>query len=942
MESGPAGVRRDVRSCTMTVGLAGRDVELNAIRHALTGRPDRLNAVVLEGAAGIGKTSLLRQLFDEHTEGSALSARPVEPERQLTFAALGDLLTGVADELLTGLPGPQQDALDAALLRGAAGRSPGVRAVGTALRTVLARLAQQGPLLVIVDDVQWADEPSLAALAFAVRRLDGCAVRLIVAERIPEGSTPVDPLGLDESLLPRPVHVRLGPLTLGAIFHVVREHTGVVLPRPLLVRVTEESRGNPLYAIELARALAESDVQVSAGDPLPVSGTLDGLIESRLARTPPEWTATLLALALSRDPPLDELERAVPGAARVVDAAHAARLVEWRDERLRFSHPLFAAGVVRRAAPAARRTMHRRLGEISDDLERRARHLALGASGPDEAIARSLTEAATAAARRGAWGQAAELAGLAERATPAAMAAESSHRALLRGGFLARAGDSQGAEHVVTEVLDRVGTGELRARALELRARLAFDSTGAEATLLPGCDEALTLTDDPHLRARIHATRGAIRSYVDVHQAIEDAERAIELLTGEPEPDAAVFVTAVMVLTGCRFERGEPLPTDLIDRALEIEREQPNPDVGDRLGPALGSFLKYSGRLAEARHHLLAGYQAACEEGDDGSLPYAVSHLPQVELWAGRPAEAERWAEEHLALAEHTGQAGQRISAFYNLAQIHTEQGRFDDAEGELDAAEALARESDATWTAGPLASARGYLHLLRGETDAAITELRRSSEVFTGTGSARPRRGDRELAEALVRAGRLDEARPVIDRLAATSAAIGHHDLLGGASTCAAMLAAAEQRLDDAASLIEEALAELDRGEEPVALGRALLVQGQIRRRRGERRLAVDALERAERIFTDAGALPWATRAVEERGRVPVRQQRGTGMTEGEQRIALAAARGLTNQEIAAELFVSVKTVEANLTRVYTKLEVRSRAELTARLATGSASPNS
>ena len=922
----------------MTVGLAGRDAELSAIRHALTDRPGRLNAVVVEGAAGIGKTSLLRHVFDEHVDGVAIAARPVESERRLTFAALGDLLNGVADELLTGLPPPQQDALDAALLRGGAGRSPGVRAVGTALRSVLSRLATDGPLLVAVDDVQWADEPSLAALTFAVRRLEECDVRLLVAERVPEGATPADPLGLDGALSERPVRVRVGPLTLGAVFHVVREHTGVVLPRPLLVRVTEESGGNPLYAIELARAIAESGVHGSAGEPLPVSGTLDGLIESRLARTPPEWESALLALALSRDPPLDELERAVPGATGVVDAAHAARLVEWRDGRLRFSHPLFATGVVRRASPGTRQAMHRRLAATSDGLERRARHLALGAAGPDETIARTLAEAARAAARRGAWGQAAELAGLAERLTPAELVPEAHDRALLRSGFLARAGDAQGAQQIVSEVLGSVDGGELRARALEQQARLAFDSTGAEASLLPACDEALELTDDPALRARIHATRGAIGGYVDVERAISDAEQALALLATEPAPDPVVYVTAVMVLTGCRFERGEPLPTELIERALEIEREQPNPDVGDRLGPALGSFLKYSGRLAAAREHLLAGYQAARDEGDDGSLPYAVSHLPQVELWAGRPAEAERWAEEHLAISEHTGQAGQRVSALYNLAQVHIEQGRFAEAEAELDAADAIARESDGAWTQGPLASARGYLHLLRGEVEPAIAELRRASEVFAATGAQRPRRGDRELAEALVRGGRLDDARPVIDRLAASSAAIGHHDLLGGALTCDAMLAAAEQRLDEAASLIEDALAALALGEEPATLGRALVVQGQIHRRRGERRLAVDVLERAERILTDAGALPWAARAAEERGRVPVRQPRAAGLTEGEHRIAHAAARGLTNQEIAAELFVSVKTVEANLTRIYAKLEVRSRAELAARLAAGSA----
>jgi DNA-binding CsgD family transcriptional regulator len=176
---------------------------------------------------------------------------------------------------------------------------------------------------------------------------------------------------------------------------------------------------------------------------------------------------------------------------------------------------------------------------------------------------------------------------------------------------------------------------------------------------------------------------------------------------------------------------------------------------------------------------------------------------------------------------------------------------------------------------------------------------------------------------------------RPVSGRLEAAARRTEHHDLVAGALACRALLAAAEQRLDDALSIIEAAVATSERGEEPLAMGRALLVLGQIRRRRGERRLAIDALAEADRIFDAIGAVPWAAQAAAERARIPVRQRAGPGLTEGEERVALAAARGLTNQQIAAELFVSVKTVEASLTRAYAKLGVRSRAELATRFAT-------
>jgi DNA-binding CsgD family transcriptional regulator len=239
------------------------------------------------------------------------------------------------------------------------------------------------------------------------------------------------------------------------------------------------------------------------------------------------------------------------------------------------------------------------------------------------------------------------------------------------------------------------------------------------------------------------------------------------------------------------------------------------------------------------------------------------------------------------------------------------------------------------------LAGARGYLHLLRGELEPAIDQLQQSAGVFAGTGARRPRRGDRDLAEALVRGGHLAEARPVIDRLETAARRTEHHDLLGGALACRALMAAAEQQLDDALSVIEAALSTLQRGEEPLAIGRAVLVLGQIRRRRGERRLAIDAFTEAARIFESIGAVPWAAQATAERARIPVRQRAGPGLTEGEERVALAAARGLTNQQIAAELFVSVKTVEASLTRAYAKLGVRSRAELATLLATTQPPPH-
>ena len=915
----------------MSGALIGRDREVALISTALARATGRVAAVMLEGAAGIGKTAVLGHVAAAHTDGRTVVARPTDNEAALTFAVLADLLEQLPESALDGLPAAQQTALDAALLRTGDGAAPNPRAIGNALRTVLSRVAAEQPLLLVVDDVQWADRASCTALGFALRRLDAAPVAVLTAARVDRSPAP-DPLGLVRGLASPPVRVALGPLTLSALFQVIREHTGLVFPRPALARIAGVSGGNPLYAVELARALGEHGAVPPADEPLPVPDTLDALIAARLAGVPVAYRQALLAIALGDGRGPAELEQML-GRDAHVDAVLATGMVELHAGQLRFSHPLFAAGMIARASVDERRTTHRRLAAIAHDPERRARHLALGADGPDEHTAAELAGAAERAARRGAPETAAELMQLACRVAPSSIDAASLHRRRRLAEMVHRAGDAPAARELLECLIDDSPPGPSRATALELFARLMCFSIGA-AEAARRCDAALAQAgDDPHLLARLYATRTCVE-YDDTDVGLAYGERALALLDSVPDPDPIVFTQAVMGYMGHLAYRGDPFPTELIERALAYEQRHPGPDVCDRLGPAYGAQLKYSGRLAEARRYLLAGYQAALDEGDEGSLPAMMSHLPQLELWAGNWAEAERWAIECLTLAERTGQTPHQISALGALVQVHGYQGRFAEALAAAERGFALIEASGDHWQAGPLHGSLGFVYLATGEIGMALEHLERAERISTTSDVTRPRRTTRAYAEALFRSGDLAAAERVAVELERNARRTEHHDQLGGALTCRALVAAAEQRFDEALELSDAAVAALARGEEPFARAAGLLARGQILRRRGERRAAVAALDAAEQVFVELGAPTFAELAAAERARIPTRRKTGPGLTEGEQRVAELAARGLGNRAIAAELFLSANTVEATLTRVYAKLGVRSRAELAARAA--------
>src|SRR5581483_5671566 len=453
--------------------------------------------------------------------------------------------------------------------------------------SVLRRCAADGPVVVAVDDVQWLDRASAAALGFALRRLGAGGVRIFAAARVSGGAVS-DPLGLESALRDRLSRIRLSPLTLGGLHHLIRTRLGRTLPRPTLRRIAQESGGNPLFALELARALIDAGARPGPGEPLPVPDTLGALLKRRVDRLPEAARTTLLAAAALSDPRLELI-----GAPDTLDAAERAGVVAVRDGRVRFSHPLLASTVYGSASRERRREVHRLLASAVEEPEERARHLALAADGPDAEVAASLEAAARDANARGA-------AELAWRLTPASEPRSRATRRLTLCEYVFRAGDTREARRLAEELVGSEQPGPLRARALELIARMLHVAGTAEEAAAC-CEEALgEAGDDVELLARVHSTLSLV-SYHDFEAARRHAHASLALLERVEAPDPGVLAQALWSFVGSEFEAGHGLARDAVERALELERLAPAPHVADRVSAALGVWLKHLGEFEAAR-----------------------------------------------------------------------------------------------------------------------------------------------------------------------------------------------------------------------------------------------------------------------------------------------------------------------------------------------------
>ena len=923
----------------MERGQFGRETELARVSKVLDGIPSGPVALILGGEAGIGKSTLWLESLSQARARSyrVLSCRPDESEAKFSYAALGDLLEGVVEESLERLPSPQRSALEVALLRAdATGSPPDQRAISTAFHGALLALASGGPLVVAIDDTSWLDAPSARVLEFALRRLNDAPIGLVMTVRALD-LHPL-PLGLERALSDdRIERVMVGPMTLQATRNLLSSELSARFSRPLLLRIYEASAGNPFLALELGRALVRRGIEQVPEANLPVPSNLSDLVTDRLSELPGPVRQVLLVISAASQPTVSLVAEAMggPTAEGDIEDAFKAGIIEGSGGRVRSTHPLLAAVAYSESSAEARRDVHRRLAAVVVDQEERARHLALAAEGPDEGVAVELEEAARKAAGRGAPDAAAQLSELARELTPSEHAEARIHRTVHAGQYAFEAADMGRAATLLEEAVAAAPTGWLRAEALLFLARIHYHSRDALSARSLAEEALAEAAQDPALRTLIQIELAAAAEAVGDHDGARvHAHAAVDL--AEAQGDETSLAEGLALVAFYEFLAGKGTQRSVMNRAVELE------GTGGDFRPLRSPTFReacvslWTDDLDSARSTLTDIEKRCRDGGDEGSLAVILFMLALLECWAGAWSEAGLYADESGSITVWTGQQPYRALALSVKALIEAHRGQEHAARTAAEEGLELARKSGLKQAGQFNLSALGFLELSLGNAEAADRLLRPLAEGVLGAGIGEPGmlRFLPDEIEVLIALGEAEKARSLLQLFLARAEALGRSWALAAAERCRGLLYASQGRFPEALAAFDRALEHHAALEEPFELGRTLLVQGQALRRTKKWRLARDSLGRSLEVFEQLGAALWADKARAEIARVGGRAPGPVGLTPTEQRVADLVASGLTNREAAQALFLSVSTVEANLRRIYQKLGVRSRTELSRKLA--------
>ena len=918
----------------------GRDEECAQIERLLDAASAGPVGLVLEGAPGIGKTTLWRAAVQSARgrEYRVLTTAPGEPDAVLAFAGVGDLFDGPIHELAGDLPGPQRHALFAALsLEGASDVPADSTALPRAILTLVRGLAASRPVVVAIDDEQWLDPASARVLAFALCRVREERVCVLLTRRLesdgtlwPELARSFGPDGLRA--------LTVAPLDLGTTEALLKKQLGRTIPRPVLRRVHAVSGGNPLYALAIAREL---DAPGARPDDIPIPRTLSEAMRQRLRSIEDRAYDPLLVVAAASRASLDVLQSVLPSFSLTdLDSAVGAEVVEIAGDRVRFTHPLLASTHYANAPAGKRRELHRVLAEALPDEEERARHLALAAEAPDRQIALALEDAADIASARGAPESAALLLEDAARLTPIDTVEARWSRTIAAAERHHKGGHDARARELLETLVPTLPRGPVRARALAQLAPIRSDDGSVSESMLL---DALAQAGDHHrLRSEIEwklcglsSNRGEFAAMLEYSRsAIESAE-----LTG----DRGILARAVAEQAAAACFTGRVIDFEMLDWAIEFEDRSLATTYASPTG-VLAQILFYTDDYEAGRPALEKAVQLARERGEEYDHAALLFELAILEWYAGNRDIAERHrATVELAIRDQ-GDHGLDLWLAWGDALFAA--GR-----GELDQARTLARDAIelAERIADPLIAALPTIVLATVElwtaSPATAHELVcpvRESFLSSGLGYV----GSLLLGlwwcdiEALVACGRLDDAESVLEDLLSRASASENLIAIAVAERCRGLVLAARGQLPEAISALEAALIEHARRPREPELARTLLELGTLQRRMKQKNAAKQTLERALTMFESIGANMWVDRTRDELTRIGLRRPTvSEGLTPAQTRVAELVVDGLSNREIAGVLYMSSRSVEAHLTKVYREYGVRSRAQLVATLsAVGSA----